>query len=156
MDLKNKFFVFIFILLFISFLSCSSSKESSTTDENENEKYSLNEFEKSFDPSKYDLSYETTPRKDISVKKSNVSKKASTGYRIQIIITEDLNECQKKKNEMQKLFPEYNFYLIHEFPFYKLRMGDFATRKEAEIHLKYLNEKNIKSIMIVPDKIISE
>jgi len=156
MDLKNKFFVFIFILLFISFLSCSSSKEPSTTDENGNEKYSLNEFEKSFDPSKYDLSYETTPRKDISVKKSNVSKKASTGYRIQIIITEDLNECQKKKNEMQKLFPEYNFYLIHEFPFYKLRMGDFATRKEAEIHLKYLNEKNIKSIMIVPDKIISE
>jgi len=156
MDLKNKFFVFIFILLFISFLSCSSSKEPSTTDENGNEKYSLNEFEKSFDPSKYDLSYETTPRKDISVKKSNVSKKASTGYRIQIIISEDLNECQKKKNEMQKLFPEYNFYLIHEFPFYKLRMGDFATRKEAEIHLKYLNEKNIKSIMIVPDKIISE
>ncbi|HEY9187278.1 MAG TPA: SPOR domain-containing protein [Ignavibacteria bacterium] len=156
MDLNNKFFVFISMLLSLSILSCSGSKESSITDKKENEKYSLNEFEKSFDPTKYDLSYETTPKKDISVKKSNVSKKATNGFRIQIVITDNLNECQKKRNEMQKLFPEYNFYLIHEFPFYKLRMGDFATRKEAEIHLKYLNEKNIKSIMIVPDKINSE
>lgn len=143
---------FSFIFIFVIFLSCSSSKENK--DINEQKERSLIEFEKSFDPSKYELEYETSkpPSKKIETK-NNTTKKSNYGFRIQISISDELSECQKKKNELQKLFPEYRFYILHEFPFYKLRLGDFQTRKEAEIHLKILNEKDIKNIMIVPDKI---
>jgi hypothetical protein len=121
----------------------------------------LSDYEKSFDPGKYELSYEDdkpAAKKSISKNnnKKNSVKKIVSGFRIQTIISGELSECQKRRLELQRLFPDIKTYIINEFPFYKLRIGDFSSRKEADAFNKLLSEKDIKTGQIVPDKIILE
>ena len=53
------------------------------------------------------------------------------GYRVQIVISQNEEELQNLKNEIQKSINE-KIYIIFELPNYKLRVGNFLNRKEAE------------------------
>jgi len=64
----------------------------------------------------------------------NQKAKGIPGYRIQIYFTSGTdakNQINKMKTELHNSFPEYNYYIVYEEPFFKLRMGDFRTKIEA-------------------------
>lgn len=61
------------------------------------------------------------------------------GYRIQIYF-ESGNYSKKKagdvKARFQNLFPEADAYIIFQEPYYKIRVGDFRTRLDAQAFLQ--------------------
>ena len=53
------------------------------------------------------------------------------GYRVQIVISQNEEELKNLQNEIEKSIDE-KIYIIFELPNYKLRVGNFLNRKEAE------------------------
>jgi hypothetical protein len=151
---KNAVCYYLPILLSLFLFACSASKNSK---ESENKDVPLQDYEKAFDPTKYDLDYsKASPNKNAASKPSSITRKNISGFRIQVVISNEFDECQQSRRELQKLFPDQKTYIVHEFPFYKLRLGNFRTRKDAESYLQNLSNKNIKSTQIVPDRIVVE
>jgi hypothetical protein len=53
------------------------------------------------------------------------------GYRIQISFSNDRQEAYNNKSKLYKDLPDEKCYVEYEQPYYKLRVGDYATRLEA-------------------------
>jgi len=153
---KKSFFV---LPIFLFFVSCSGTKDIAkdiTNIEEVKEPVALQDYEKAFDPAKYNLDYMESTARTGSNTPSSTSRRTITGYRIQVVIASEFDECQRRRKELQALFPEQKVYIVHEFPFYKLRMGNFKTRKDAEAYIEKFDLHNIKNIQIVPDRIVIE
>ncbi len=54
------------------------------------------------------------------------------GYRIQIAALSNQDEAMQIKKEAMLKFAEQGVYLIFDPPFYKIRVGDFVSRYDAE------------------------
>ena len=63
------------------------------------------------------------------------SRRYVQGYRIQVINTNDRNKAMDAKTRIYQEFPELKAYLMWKAPFYKLKVGNFKDRKEAEDYL---------------------
>jgi len=157
--------IFFILPIFLFLASCSGMKDIEKDVKKEKEKVKVKEpvmvtlqgYEKAFNPAKYNLDYkESIAGTSGSNTPSSSSRRTSTGYRIQVVIASEFDECQQRRKDLQSLFPEQKTYIVHEFPFYKLRMGNFKTRKDAETYLEKFDLYNIKNIQIVPDRIVIE
>lgn len=68
----------------------------------------------------------------------------TSGYRIQIFMeigNEAVNHAQSVKHSFTHAFPEIPVYLSYEQPYYRLRVGDFRNRVEAEKYLRLIKPK---------------
>jgi hypothetical protein len=74
------------------------------------------------------------------------------GYRVQIIISQNEQELQDIKTEIEKSIDE-QIYIIFELPNYKLRVGNFVNRKEAESFQKKIVRLGYKTAWVVPTMI---
>ena len=54
------------------------------------------------------------------------------GYRIQIFFGPDRNEVYQEQARFKTLYPEYNTYISYTQPNYRLKIGDFRTKMEAQ------------------------
>ncbi len=74
------------------------------------------------------------------------------GYRVQIAFSNDRQEIYNSKAKVYQDFPEEKAYVAYEQPYYKLRIGDYASRLEA---YERLNEviKKYPAAFVVRDKI---
>ena len=64
-----------------------------------------------------------------------------SGFRVQIFMeigNEAVDHANVVKEEFEELFPELPIYLSYEQPYYRLRVGDFRNRVEAEKCLRIL------------------
>ncbi|HXK49102.1 MAG TPA: SPOR domain-containing protein [Clostridiales bacterium] len=75
------------------------------------------------------------------------------GFRIQIFRTEDLNEAKRRESLYITTFGEENVTLIFEPPFYKIRIGKFRNKEEAEQFQQTLGWRGISETLIVPDRV---
>lgn len=77
------------------------------------------------------------------------------GFRIQIFM-ESGNEAVEHANavmeEFKALYPDIPIYLVFGQPYYRLRVGDYRTRLEAEKAFQVLN-KDYKKAFITGDRI---
>ena len=77
------------------------------------------------------------------------------GFRIQIFM-ESGNDAVEHANvameEFKSLYPDIPIYLIFGQPYYRLRVGDYRTRLEAEKAFQILN-KDYKEAFITGDRI---
>lgn len=60
------------------------------------------------------------------------SKEFVSGWRIQILATTDRRKMEKAKEEFLKNYPQINVDWIHAKPYYKVRVGAFSTKLEAQ------------------------
>jgi len=63
------------------------------------------------------------------------SKQKTIGWRIQIFFDSGNNSKSKaysKKGVFMAMYPDMNVYLMFQSPYYKVRVGDFRTRMDAE------------------------
>jgi hypothetical protein len=74
------------------------------------------------------------------------------GFRVQISFGNDRQEVYNNKARLYKDFPNEHCYVLYEQPYYKLRLGDFATRLEAYEKLQAVITK-YPGAFIVKDKI---
>ena len=66
------------------------------------------------------------------------------GYRVQIfmeICNDAITHAEAMKSSFSAAFPELPVYLTYEQPYYRLRVGDFRNRVEAEKYLRMLKPK---------------
>jgi hypothetical protein len=66
----------------------------------------------------------------------NKKRDITEGYRIQITYSDVREDIYKSKSMLYQQFPDLDSYVEYEQPYFKLRLGDFATRLEATYYLQ--------------------
>jgi hypothetical protein len=99
------------------------------------------------------------PRIDMLVKKqiehnevtTRESRRFVQGFRILIMNTNDRNKATDAKTKMYQEFPDLRTYLQWQAPFFKLKVGDFKTRQEADEALEEIKRLFPTGIYVVRD-----
>ncbi|MBX2930404.1 MAG: SPOR domain-containing protein [Chitinophagaceae bacterium] len=75
------------------------------------------------------------------------------GFRIQVISTRDRENAFSIKADLLTKFPEEKVYVMFQSPNFKVRIGNFITREDAEKLRKPLNKMFKNGVFIVEDVI---
>lgn len=98
------------------------------------------------------------PRLDMLLRKQaelnkevdKINNKTGPGYRIMVINTNDRIKALEVKSRMMSDFPDEKSYLIYQSPYFKIMLGNFRTRQEAEPIQKKIQEIFPTGVIIVP------
>src|SRR5687767_9527568 len=60
------------------------------------------------------------------------SRRSAAGFRILVISSNNRNKVIEAKTKMYREFPELKIYMMYQSPFYRLKVGNFRERSEAE------------------------
>lgn len=82
----------------------------------------------------------------------NADKKSMQGYRIQLYYGANRKEAIMLKAIFLREYPETDVYLIYQQPNFKVRMGDFKTKFDADRFFKKIKD-DYPACFIVPDNI---
>jgi hypothetical protein len=82
----------------------------------------------------------------------NISK--VDGYRIQIFQGFDRGAALRAKGRFIAVYRGMSNYLMHIEPTYRVRVGDFLTKSEAELFCRRLRDAGFESAFVVPDEVI--
>ena len=101
------------------------------------------------------------PRVDLLVKKQAQINEVTTrearrniaGYRIQVINTSDRNAAISAKTKIYQLYPELKAYLLYQAPYFRLRVGNFKDKEEAEEYRKSLSREFPNGVFLVRDTV---
>lgn len=101
------------------------------------------------------------PRIELLVKKqiqineetSREARRAGKGYRLLVINTNKRDEAVAAKTTVYTFFPELKSYLIYQSPYFKLKVGNFKDRKDAEEYRERLQKYFPKGVFIMNDTI---
>jgi hypothetical protein len=85
---------------------------------------------------------------DIQPAVNNGNEPVLTGFRIQVFAGTDRAAAQKIKNEIAANYNE-PAYMIYEAPYFKVRVGDFRNRIEAQQTFHALKSR-YSDILLVP------
>jgi len=83
---------------------------------------------------------------------SNVIKK-TTGFRIQILSTDNLEQARRMKNRVLSKINQKHVHILFDPPFYKVQIGDFTVRSLAENLNFKLKQLGYNYARIVREKI---
>ncbi len=84
---------------------------------------------------------------------SNASYNTIPGFRVQILTTQNLSEAIGVKAKADSLLPGYNIYIVYDSPYYKVRVGDFRARYEANQAVPFISSHGFPSAWLVPDNV---
>ncbi|HEU4575513.1 MAG TPA: SPOR domain-containing protein [Chitinophagaceae bacterium] len=99
------------------------------------------------------------PRLDALVKKqieinditSRDARMLAKGFRLLVINTNDRDEAIAAKSKVYTYFPELKPYLIYQSPYFRLKVGNFKARKDAEAYQEKMNKYFPKGVFVVND-----
>jgi hypothetical protein len=151
------------LLTGIFLLSGCSSRKVVREDAEARAAEELNEFEKSFNPAEYNtpfiLEQETpaqpgTEQREFPDYELPEEQEFIQGFRIQVYSSTDVEAAQEVYNFADSLFIDQWIYVVYEVPFYKIRVGDFQTRPQANRILTEVLRRGFRDAWIVPDKVL--
>ncbi len=87
-----------------------------------------------------------------TIASKNRAVRFASGYRIQIYVGNTRKEADDARLYTYQTFPELNPYLVYTQPTYRVRIGDFMTRLEAERYLQEIRNR-YESAVILAEKI---
>lgn len=132
--------------------------------ENKDQKKTLKSYEASFDPSPYREELETIKKAvtlpsvlptELAAKDTVIiEEQAIQGFRIQIFATSSIDEANFLKSTASLKITEDSIYVVYDPPVYRVRVGDFATRFEANQKLPSIVSKGYTDAWVVADRII--
>ena len=102
------------------------------------------------------------PRLDVlTTKQAQINKRSSMmtssglykGYRIQVLSTQSRGEAFKMKTDLLTRFPEEKTYLMFQSPNFKVRLGNYLKRSDAEKVRQQLNTLLGRNAYVVEDAI---
>tara|TARA_B100000745_G_scaffold61495_1_gene36311 strand:- start:85 stop:522 length:438 start_codon:yes stop_codon:yes gene_type:complete len=82
----------------------------------------------------------------------NIRITTQEGYRLQIFESSSVEETNRTLRKFERSLKD-SVYMVFEAPLYKLRLGNFVTKKEAEKQKENLKKKGYKNIWIVRSRI---
>ena len=77
------------------------------------------------------------------------------GYRVQVAISENQEDLIDIKDNLEKAIKE-KIYIQFELPNYKLRVGNFSSRKKAELYRNKIVRLGYRSAWVIPTLIESD
>ena len=159
-------------LCFLALLSAGCSSSSSLRHNGERGQEtskdgnrSLADYEATLDPADYDQEIEVIEkinieearqRSSLEIPKDNlvIEEEVVQGFRIQIFSSSGVDEATFIKDIAIQKFAGDSVYVVYDAPVYKVRVGDFLNRYEANQRLPEFTEKGYRDAWIVPDRII--
>lgn len=75
------------------------------------------------------------------------------GYRIQVISTNKRDQAFKIKAELLSRFPDQKSYTMYQSPYFKVRIGNFIKKEDAERLRKQLMKFYPQGVYVVEDAI---
>lgn len=90
---------------------------------------------------------------DINEETTRDTRRSMQGYRILVINSNDRNRVFAAKAKIYQSYPELKPYLMYQPPFYKLKVGNFKTKEEAEEYRKDLSRDFTTGLYIIRDVI---
>jgi len=128
------------------------------------EKRPLSYYEATLRPSDFDKEIEEVQRvhaqererQELVIPKDSMALVEETilGFRIQILSTSNIDEADLSRTTAQQLFLSDTVYVVYDPPVYKVRVGDFETRVEANRRLPDVQERGFKDAWVVPDNVL--
>ena len=82
-----------------------------------------------------------------------MSRRRMPGFRIQVINTTERKVAIDAKSKIYQMYPELQAYLLYQSPYYRLRIGNFKTKQEAEDYQNDLSRAFPGAVFIVRDVI---
>jgi hypothetical protein len=101
------------------------------------------------------------PRVDLLVNKqieinevtTKNSRRTAPGYRIMVISSNNRNKVTEAKTIMYREFPELKAYMMYQAPFFRLKVGNFRDRANAEEYVDQIKRLVKNNVYVVPDTI---
>jgi len=81
------------------------------------------------------------------------ARRSAPGYRILVISSNNRNKVTEAKSTIYQQFPELKGYMMYQSPFFRLKVGNFRDRTEAETYLSAIQKLFQGGVYIVPDTI---
>lgn len=86
-------------------------------------------------------------------KKAADARKPTKGYRIQVLNTTDRTQALTIKSKLLSLYPDQKTYLMYQAPYFKIRIGNFVERSEADDLKKELARMFPTGVFVIPSDI---
>ncbi|HEY4612469.1 MAG TPA: SPOR domain-containing protein [Bacteroidota bacterium] len=124
----------------------------------------LAEYERSFHPSDYDEDVKAAekrapveheqPEIESSGDSLRVQEEIVQGFRIQIFASARIDEATLAKQTAAQAITTDSLYIVYDPPVYKVRVGDYATRLDANRALVPVIQRGYPDAWIVTDRIV--
>ena len=75
------------------------------------------------------------------------------GFRVQVLSTRDRNRAFEVKGELLTRFPEEKTYAVYQSPFFKVRIGNFIKKEDADAFRRTIIKLYPEGVFVVPDVI---
>lgn len=158
--IRAKFTVILFVLA-----ACSPTRQAVEEEQMDKPKKApLSYYEATLNPSDYDeeitnvqnIHAEEHQLEELNIPKDSVTveEEVLQGFRIQIFASASIDEANSTRTSaLQKLRVD-SVYVVYDSPVYKVRVGDFPSRYDANQRLPLLIEKGFPDAWVVPDRIV--
>lgn len=101
------------------------------------------------------------PRLDLLLRKQGeanaafikANSRTARGFRLLVVNTNKRDEAIAAKTKVYTNFPELKAYLVYQSPYFRLKVGNFKTRDEAQQYQKSLGYYFPKGVFVIPDTI---
>ena len=127
-------------------------------------KEKLSTYEKSFKPSEYDTDLELIHKKenqprpivDVPVETFTVAEPDTVeGFRIQVFASNNYDEAVAVRNALNLELPVQWVYMVYDAPTYKVRVGDYTNRADANLAVDGYIDRGYKGAWVVPDRVVA-
>ena len=127
-------------------------------------KEKLSTFEKSFKPSEYDTDLELIHKKenqprpivDVPVESFDVAGPDTVqGFRIQVFASNSYEDAVAVRNTLNLQLPTQWVYMVYDAPAYKVRVGDYTNRADANLAVDGFIDRGYKGAWVVPDRVLA-
>lgn len=75
------------------------------------------------------------------------------GFRVQVLSTTDRTKAMDLKSQLLSRFPDEKTYTVFQSPYFKIRIGNFIKKEDAEAFRKQLSKIYPDGTFVVPDVI---
>ena len=79
--------------------------------------------------------------------------RTAQGYRILVMNTNDRKKAMDTKSKLMRDFPEHKTYLVYQSPSFKIQIGNFRTRNDAERLRKQITKMYPSGVIVIPSTI---
>lgn len=102
------------------------------------------------------------PRLDVlTAKQAAINKRTSMqtangqykGFRIQVVSTTNREQAAKVKSDLLNKYPTEKAYVIFQSPYFKVRIGNFLKKEDADNFKKPMNKQFPQGVYVVEDAI---
>lgn len=100
------------------------------------------------------------PRLDVLTSKQAAANKRNSmmtsngqykGFRVQVLSTRDRVKAMNTKADLLTRYPEEKTYALYQSPYFKVRIGNFIKKEDADAFRKSISRLYPEGVFVVPD-----